>query len=74
MLCHLIYTVTGDFVDSSKCVVTVLAKQGSATAGASTGTTYQGVIVLSCGFGGNPGPYSGTVSMTTTGGGTVVFH
>ncbi|APA82607.1 hypothetical protein N894_0623 [Francisella tularensis subsp. novicida PA10-7858] len=37
--------------------------------GTSKGTTYNGRIVIDCAITGMPGPYSGTVSMSTSSGG-----
>ncbi|OIN83594.1 hypothetical protein [Francisella sp. TX07-6608] len=63
------YTVTGDFTDLNKCQILILTSTGALMNGTSKGTTYNGRIVIDCGISGMPGPYSGTVSMSTSSGG-----
>ncbi|AJI72409.1 conserved hypothetical protein [Francisella tularensis subsp. novicida GA99-3548] len=63
------YTVTGDFTDLNKCQILILTSTGALMNGTSKGTTYNGRIVIDCRISGMSGPYSGTVSMSTSSGG-----
>ncbi|AJI44683.1 hypothetical protein IBE11_00825 [Francisella tularensis subsp. novicida] len=63
------YTVTGDFADLTKCRVLITTTTGALISGTSKGTTYNGQIIIDCEISGMSGPYSGTVSMSTSSGG-----